>query len=78
MKQEIDGYTVKVSDFGLRFSFFFVVTLTLLSRWQGSDSCTKSNQYPVRWTAPEAAATGVFTSASDVWSFGGMAVLSLA
>ena len=26
--------------------------------------------FPLRWTAPEAAAAGVFTSQSDVWSYG--------
>ena len=30
--------------------------------------------FPVKWTAPEAIASGKFTLASDVWSFGITAV----
>jgi serine/threonine protein kinase len=30
----------------------------------------KGGKIPVRWTAPEAIANRMFTSASDVWSYG--------
>eukprot|EP00730_Choanoeca_flexa_P007003 TRINITY_DN12265_c0_g2_i9.p1 TRINITY_DN12265_c0_g2~~TRINITY_DN12265_c0_g2_i9.p1 ORF type:complete len:880 (+),score=275.69 TRINITY_DN12265_c0_g2_i9:255-2894(+) len=55
-----ENYTAKVADFGL-----------------GRDTYTNeyyrmtgSNPLPVRWMAPEAIEDGVYTSESDVWSFG--------
>jgi serine/threonine protein kinase len=35
---------------------------------------SKTGLFPVRWTAPEAMNEGLFTTASDVWSFGIVAV----
>eukprot|EP00727_Mastigamoeba_balamuthi_P010031 m51a1_g5650 putative protein kinase domain containing protein (697) ;mRNA; f:864356-866826 len=54
-----ETYTVKVADFGLACS-------CKPGRARGNVSTTA----PVRWTAPEALASHVFTSQSDMWSFG--------
>ncbi|XP_055979855.1 ephrin type-A receptor 1 [Sorex fumeus] len=50
----------KVSDFGLT---------RLLDSFDGTYE-TQGGKIPIRWTAPEAIAHRVFTTASDVWSFG--------
>ncbi|KAM6469223.1 ephrin type-A receptor 1 isoform 1-T1 [Liasis olivaceus] len=51
----------KVSDFGL--------SRILENDVEGTYE-TKGGKIPIRWTAPEAIANRIFTSASDVWSFG--------
>ncbi|XP_074964967.1 ephrin type-A receptor 1 isoform X2 [Phalacrocorax aristotelis] len=51
----------KVSDFGL--------SRVLENDAEGTYE-TKGGKIPIRWTAPEAIAHRIFTSASDVWSFG--------
>ena len=43
--------------FKLRLFFFFFIN-------------TKGGKIPVRWTAPEALHKRIFSSASDVWSYG--------
>ncbi|XP_036103433.1 ephrin type-A receptor 1 [Molossus molossus] len=50
----------KVSDFGLT---------RLLDNFNGTYE-TQGGKIPIRWTAPEAIAHRIFTTASDVWSFG--------
>ncbi|XP_057588038.1 ephrin type-A receptor 1 isoform X1 [Hippopotamus amphibius kiboko] len=50
----------KVSDFGLT---------RLLDNFDGTYE-TQGGKIPIRWTAPEAIAHRMFTTASDVWSFG--------
>ncbi|XP_004629077.1 ephrin type-A receptor 1 isoform X1 [Octodon degus] len=50
----------KVSDFGLT---------RLLDDFGGTYE-TQGGKIPIRWTAPEAIAQRIFTTASDVWSFG--------
>ncbi|KAM4856329.1 ephrin type-A receptor 1 [Urocitellus parryii] len=50
----------KVSDFGLT---------RLLDDFDGTYE-TQGGKIPIRWTAPEAIAHRIFTTASDVWSFG--------
>ena len=57
--QDNEGmYIAKVSDFGL-------------SRPLSNDYYrTESKTMPVKWTAIEAIQYGIFTSKSDVWSFG--------
>ncbi|XP_006861340.1 PREDICTED: ephrin type-A receptor 1, partial [Chrysochloris asiatica] len=50
----------KVSDFGLT---------RLLDNFDGTYE-TQGGKIPIRWTAPEAIAHRIFTTASDVWSFG--------
>uniref|UniRef100_A0A2K5S633 Ephrin type-A receptor 1 n=1 Tax=Cebus imitator TaxID=2715852 RepID=A0A2K5S633_CEBIM len=50
----------KVSDFGLT---------RLLNDFDGTYE-TQGGKIPIRWTAPEAIAQRIFTTASDVWSFG--------
>ncbi|XP_016050937.1 PREDICTED: ephrin type-A receptor 1 [Miniopterus natalensis] len=50
----------KVSDFGLT---------RLLNEFDGTYE-TQGGKIPIRWTAPEAIAHRIFTTASDVWSFG--------
>ncbi|XP_015727895.1 ephrin type-A receptor 1 isoform X2 [Coturnix japonica] len=51
----------KVSDFGL--------SRILENDAEGTYE-TKGGKIPIRWTAPEAIAHRIFTSASDVWSYG--------
>lgn len=51
----------KVSDFGL--------SRILENDVEGTYE-TKGGKIPIRWTAPEAISHRIFTSASDVWSFG--------
>ncbi|XP_077777181.1 ephrin type-A receptor 1 isoform X1 [Podarcis muralis] len=51
----------KVSDFGL--------SRILENDVEGTYE-TKGGKIPIRWTAPEAIAHRIFTSASDIWSFG--------
>ncbi|XP_069098759.1 ephrin type-A receptor 1 [Pleurodeles waltl] len=51
----------KVSDFGL--------SRILENDTEGTYE-TRGGKIPIRWTAPEAIAQRIFTSASDVWSFG--------
>uniref|UniRef100_A0A7M4FX06 Ephrin type-A receptor 1 n=1 Tax=Crocodylus porosus TaxID=8502 RepID=A0A7M4FX06_CROPO len=51
----------KVSDFG--FSQIRETDVEAIYK-------TKGGKIPIRWTAPEAIAHQIFTSASDVWSFG--------
>ncbi|XP_036184360.1 ephrin type-A receptor 1 isoform X4 [Myotis myotis] len=50
----------KVSDFGLT---------RLLDNKDGTYE-TQGGKIPIRWTAPEAIADRIFSTASDVWSFG--------
>ncbi|XP_054420392.1 ephrin type-A receptor 1 [Pteronotus mesoamericanus] len=50
----------KVSDFGLT---------RLLDNFDGTYE-TQGGKIPIRWTAPEAIAQRIFTTTSDVWSFG--------
>ncbi|KAM9651286.1 ephrin type-A receptor 1 isoform 1-T1 [Trichechus inunguis] len=50
----------KVADFGLT---------RLLDNSDGTYE-TQGGKIPIRWTAPEAIAHRIFTTASDVWSFG--------
>lgn len=52
-----DRYTVKISDFGL-------------SRLEGQCSLSDDDPIPVKWAAPEVLNGELFTSKSDVWSFG--------
>lgn len=57
---ETDGnFVVKVTDFGMSRN-------TLENNYYNASSGT----VPVRWTAPEALQRAVYTSASDVWSYG--------
>eukprot|EP00045_Choanoeca_perplexa_P011605 m.124044 g.124044 ORF g.124044 m.124044 type:complete len:822 (+) comp15689_c0_seq1:229-2694(+) len=55
-----ERYTAKVADFGLGRDTY----TNEYYRMQGS------NPLPVRWMGPEAIEDGVYTSSSDVWSFG--------
>ena len=54
-----ENRTVKVADFGL--------ARILEEDYYIAQFGTK---FPIKWTAPEAANKGKFTSKSDVWSFG--------
>lgn len=51
---------MKLSDFGLTRAF------------HGTDyyRFKDSGMLPVKWMAPESLTAGIFTSASDIWSFG--------
>ncbi|XP_075759524.1 ephrin type-A receptor 1 isoform X1 [Pelodiscus sinensis] len=55
------GLQCKVSDFGL--------SRILENNAEGTYE-TKGGKIPIRWTAPEAIAHRIFTSSSDVWSYG--------
>ncbi|PAA68353.1 hypothetical protein BOX15_Mlig024402g2, partial [Macrostomum lignano] len=54
------AFTVKIGDFGMTRDVYY------------SDYYKKEGQapLPVRWMAPESLRDGVFTTASDVWSYG--------
>ncbi|KAH3764245.1 Tyrosine-protein kinase Src42A [Pelomyxa schiedti] len=56
VKQEVHGFNIKVADFGL----------SVLGQHSRQTQAT----FPLKWTAPEAIDNGIFTSFSDVWSFG--------
>jgi serine/threonine protein kinase len=57
-KDSHDKYVAKISDFGL-------------SRVTSQDYYrTDDKTMPVKWTAIEAIEFGLYTSKSDVWSFG--------
>eukprot|EP01105_Mastigella_eilhardi_P026738 TRINITY_DN7867_c0_g1_i1.p1 TRINITY_DN7867_c0_g1~~TRINITY_DN7867_c0_g1_i1.p1 ORF type:complete len:718 (-),score=127.24 TRINITY_DN7867_c0_g1_i1:717-2597(-) len=64
VKREVNGptnqltFSVKVSDFGLS------------ERIMASRGTQRTTHFPIKWTSLEAAKTNVFTTASDVWSFG--------
>ncbi|KAL9980676.1 hypothetical protein ACROYT_G009289 [Oculina patagonica] len=60
-----DNKLVKVADFGLARK-----TLTLGSGDEVYRTTGKHNKLPVKWMSPEAIKYGVFTSKSDVWSYG--------
>ena len=52
--------TCKIGDFGLARK---MTQENLYDAHQGA-------KFPIKWTAPEAATKNVFTTKSDVWSFG--------
>jgi len=55
----------KISDFGLTRALLPIVEDSKMYYLSGANGI-----FPIRWTAPEAAETGRFTTKSDVWSFG--------
>lgn len=57
-RADFGGYTVKVSDFGLS-----------RSAESGTYEST-NNTFPIKWTAPEAIQSSMYSSKSDVWSYG--------
>lgn len=57
-----DNMSCKVSDFGL--------SRELADDNPESEYQTQGGKIPVRWTAPEALHKRIFSSASDVWSYG--------
>ncbi|ESO09791.1 hypothetical protein HELRODRAFT_142725, partial [Helobdella robusta] len=50
---------VKIGDFGLTEKMFSSYYVRCISR-----------KFPIRWMAPESLKDGVFSSASDIWSYG--------
>jgi len=55
----VDEYdSIKVADFGLS------------RNTNDNEYTSKSNLFPIRWTAPEACFFGKYSTKSDVWSFG--------
>ncbi|KAL4225932.1 hypothetical protein ACF0H5_013920 [Mactra antiquata] len=56
-----EDMTVKVADFGLSRDIY---------EKEYYSSCDKKAQLPVKWMSPESLEFGLFTSKSDVWSFG--------
>ncbi|KAL4226261.1 Macrophage-stimulating protein receptor [Mactra antiquata] len=56
-----DDMTVKVADFGLSRDVYEKEYYT---------SCDKKAKLPVKWMSPESLEFGLFTTKSDVWSYG--------
>ncbi|XP_054162412.1 tyrosine-protein kinase HTK16-like [Oppia nitens] len=52
---------IKISDFGLS---------RALTRDQAIYKASNGDRWPIRWYAPESLKYGIFTHASDVWSYG--------
>jgi serine/threonine protein kinase len=71
------GLVAKVADFGLSRNGKASKDVSEEDDAEGGAADyyrSKTGQFPVRWTSPEAMNTGVFTTASDVWSFAIVAV----